>query len=202
MHLSPLLPNSVKRLTCLGALGGAAFLTGCSSLHDVHNRWCDPEPIAAQPFQEKVLPVVTPPPPPPPAASRYKIRLSADALFKFGGGRLSDMKPEGRQELDKLIEQFNNAYTRVDQILVVGHTDRLGSAAYNQRLSETRAQTVKQYLLDHEIRTPIEARGMGKTEPVTTDCKGMKANPALIQCLQPDRRVELEVTGIQKEIAR
>ena len=199
MHSFPLLPIGVKQLSGFAILGGVALLTGCSGLHDVHNRWCDPEPIVAQPILEKALPVVAPPPPP---SSRYKIRLSADALFKFDGGRLSDMKPEGRQALDKLIEQFNNAYTKVDQILVVGHTDRLGSVAYNQRLSDTRAQTVKQYLQDHGIKTPIEARGVGKAEPVTTECKGMKANPALIQCLQPDRRVELEVTGIQKEIAR
>jgi len=84
-------------------------------------------------------------------------------------------------------------------ITVEGHTDRLGSPAYNQKLSLQRAESVKSYLV-----TPggidaakISAVGKGESVPVTKpgECKGNKPSPKLIACLQPDRRVEVEVIG-------
>lgn len=185
-------------LPALSCLALAGLLTGCGNLQDVKHRWCDPEPVMAKAEPPSVAPL--PAPAPVVASARYKIRLQADALFQFNGARMSDLKPAGQQALAKLVSDLKNGYTQVDHILVVGHTDRLGKPAYNQRLSEQRAATVKQYLLDQGVQAPIDARGAGKTEPVTTDCKGIKASPALIQCLQPDRRVEVEVTGMRKDI--
>ena len=80
-----------------------------------------------------------------------------------------------------------------------GHTDRLGSDSYNQSLSARRAQAVKDYLVDPGAieSGKINATGKGETQPVTTpdQCKGNRPNARLIACLQPDRRVVIEVTG-------
>ena len=84
-------------------------------------------------------------------------------------------------------------------INVEGHTDRLGSEAYNQTLSLERADAVKAYLVSSG-RIPagkISAVGKGETMPVTVaaDCKGDRQSAQLVTCLQPDRRVEIEVIG-------
>lgn len=81
---------------------------------------------------------------------------------------------------------------------VVGHTDRLGTEPYNAALSQRRADTVRELLVREGLDgTKVTAVGRGEKEPVTKDCQGVKANPALVQCLQPDRRVEIEVVGEQ-----
>ena len=144
-----------------------------------------PPPVAAAPV------VVALPAPPP---ERRVVKLEADSLFTFDR---ADVKPEGRGALDRLVQDLNG--TRFDVITVEGHTDRLGSAAYNQRLSSQRAEAVKAYLvgMGKLDAGKISAVGKGESMPVTRaeDCKGQQANPKLIACLQPDRRVEVEVTG-------
>lgn len=97
--------------------------------------------------------------------------------------------------LDDLIHQMGAA--EFDTITVTGHTDRLGSSAYNQRLSERRAQTVKEYLVGQNVKAShIDVKGMGETQPVTASnaCAGKKS-AKVIACLQPDRRVDIEMTG-------
>ena len=81
--------------------------------------------------------------------------------------------------------------------VVLGYTDRIGSDAYNQQLSEKRAQSVVDYLVSKGIpASKISARGMGESNPVTGNtCDNVKARAALIDCLAPDRRVEIEVKG-------
>lgn len=89
--------------------------------------------------------------------------------------------------------------TSYDVISVEGHTDRLGTAAYNQKLSAERADSVKSYLVSSGgvDGTKISATAKGETQPVTQadECKGNKATAKLIACLQPDRRVVVEVMG-------
>ena len=121
-----------------------------------------------------------------------RVSLSADALFDFDK---STLKPAGRAELDKLASQLRSV--QYDSVQVTGHTDRLGSPAYNQKLSERRAQAVREYLVQAGVASSkIAARGAGEANPVTgNDCKGNKPTPSLIACLQPDRRVDVEVTG-------
>ena len=123
-----------------------------------------------------------------------RVSFSADSLFGFDQ---SIIKPEGRVALDNFVRQL--ADTRYDVVMVEGHTDRLGSAAYNQRLSLKRAETVKSYLVTTGGLSPAKVSSVGKglTEPVTKpeDCRGTRRNAKLIACLQPDRRVEVEVTG-------
>ena len=146
-----------------------------------------PEPVAVAPAPQPAAVI-----PPPPQAR--KVTFSADALFDFDK---STLKPAGRQALDKFAVDLRG--TRYDVITVTGYTDRIGSRAYNMALSARRADAVKTYLVDPAgiPAGKITTRGEGESGPVTKpgDCKGKKANKALINCLQPDRRVEVEVAG-------
>ena len=122
----------------------------------------------------------------------HKISFSGDALFAFDK---AELKPEGRAMLDDLVRKLSGA--SYDTITATGHTDRFGSDAYNQRLSERRASAVKDYLLSQNVKTNgINAEGKGETQPVTRadDCKGSKS-AKVIACLQPDRRVDVEMRG-------
>jgi OOP family OmpA-OmpF porin len=121
-----------------------------------------------------------------------KISFSGDALFAFDK---SVLKPEGRVLLDGLVKQLSGA--TYDNIQATGHTDRFGSSAYNQKLSERRANAVKDYLASKDVMASrIDAQGKGETQPVTKagDCKGAKS-AKVVACLQPDRRVDIEMTG-------
>jgi OOP family OmpA-OmpF porin len=81
-------------------------------------------------------------------------------------------------------------------VLVSGHTDRIGSDAYNQKLSERRADAVRDYLVSKGVaKNKIEAIGLGEKQPVTGTTCQQKNQKELITCLQPDRRVEVEVKG-------
>lgn len=166
-----------------------------------------PRPIAAAPayVAPAPAPVAAPPPPPPvvaqaPAApvvmpsARRRVSFEADSLFTFDK---SDVRPEGRSTLDKFVQELKGVEFEV--IAVEGHTDRLGSEAYNQALSARRAEAVKAYLVASGgwPAAKVAAVGKGESAPVTrpADCKGSKPSPTLIACLQPDRRVEVEVAG-------
>jgi OOP family OmpA-OmpF porin len=155
-----------------------------------------PEPVAAAPAPEPV--VVPPPPPPPPVVTPppapRKVTFSADSLFAFDK---ADVKPAGKQALDKFAAELRGVDFAV--ITVTGHTDRIGTHAYNMALSTRRAEAVKKYLVESAgiPAGKIAARGTDGSDPVTKpgDCKGKKATKKLIACLQPDRRVEVEVSG-------
>jgi outer membrane protein OmpA-like peptidoglycan-associated protein len=119
--------------------------------------------------------------------------LQSDALFAFDKSSLDSMLPAGKADLDKAIEHIKTHEGVVD-IAVVGHTDRIGSPAVNQRLSKARADTVRAYLIAHGLdETLIHARGVGSSEPIS-DCPDGAAR-AVIACLQPDRRVLITVHG-------
>ena len=163
-----------------------------------------PRPMAAQVYEAPPaappppppVGVVAPPPPPPPAppAPPRRVSFSADTLFSFDR---SELGPQGKVALDQFSHEL--AGMRFDAVKVEGHTDRLGSQAYNQKLSVRRAEAVKSYLVSAGgvDAARISAVGMGESQPVTqaADCRGAKASPKLIACLQPDRRVDVEVTG-------
>ncbi|MEO8101279.1 MAG: outer membrane beta-barrel protein [Betaproteobacteria bacterium] len=147
-----------------------------------------PDPVIAAPPAPPIPPPVAVPPP------RQKVTFSADALFDFDKAII---KPAGKQALDKFATDLRG--TSFEVISVTGHTDRIGSRAYNLTLSTHRAEAVKSYLVNPAgiAAGKIVARGADESEPVTKpgDCKGNKATRALIACLQPDRRVDVEVTG-------
>jgi OOP family OmpA-OmpF porin len=150
--------------------------------------------------EHEVVYVATPAPPAPPAEIIFvtKMVFSADsdanALFTFGKTAL---KPTGKRALDKFAAGLQGAHYKV--ITVTGNTDRIGSEAFNMRLSLKRADVVKDYLVQSAAipADKISARGAGKSNPLTKpgECKGNKATKKLVACLAPDRRVEVEVTG-------
>jgi OOP family OmpA-OmpF porin len=140
--------------------------------------------------------VLAPPPPAPAPAPPPPRRVSfaADTLFAFDR---ADLGPQGKVALDQFAHELGGM--QFDRIAVEGHTDRLGSQAYNQKLSTRRAEAVKAYLVEPAgvDAARISAVGKSESEPVTKaqDCPGSKASAKLIACLQPDRRVDVEVTG-------
>jgi OOP family OmpA-OmpF porin len=125
-----------------------------------------------------------------------KITLAADALFDFNKAVL---RAEGKAKLDEIAARGKQINLEV--IIAVGHTDRIGKDAYNQKLSERRAAAVKQYLVGKGIAADrVYTEGKGKTQPVTGDsCRDLGAesgrNKKLVECLQPDRRVDIELIG-------
>ncbi|MGC4394543.1 OmpA family protein [Hydrogenophaga sp. T2] len=140
-------------------------------------------------------PVLAPPEPaptPPPAPQRT--RFAAETLFGFGAAAL---RPEGKTALDDFGRELKG--TAYESVRVIGHTDRMGSNDHNQALSSRRAERVKSYLVDGLGLDParVGARGMGERQPVTASgaCPDALARAQRIACLQPDRRVEVDVTG-------
>jgi OOP family OmpA-OmpF porin len=124
-----------------------------------------------------------------------KVSLSADVLFDFGK---TELKPEGQQKLDELAGRISGA--NLEAVVATGHADRIGKDDSNQKLSEARATAVKDYLQGKVATQNIEVAGKGEAEPVTgAACERMgpeqRNNRKLVQCLQPDRRVEIEVFG-------
>jgi len=124
-----------------------------------------------------------------------KVTVAADALFDFNK---SNLRPEGKKKLDDVIAKTGKLNLEV--VVAVGHADRIGSAAYNQKLSEKRAAAVKAYMVSKGVpANRIYTEGKGSKQPVTKpgQCKGPKS-AKVIQCLQPDRRVDIEIIGTSK----
>ena len=154
---------------------------------------CDPDLV-----KKEAAPAPKPAAPPaPPAAAApkpaaEKVTLAADTLFDFDKAVLL---PAGKAKLDELATKIKDL--KLEVIIAVGHADRFGSDKYNQKLSEKRAESVKAYLVSKGIEpNRVYTEGKGKKQPVTKagQCKGAKSKK-VIECLQPDRRVEIEVIG-------
>ena len=125
-----------------------------------------------------------------------KLTLNTDVLFPFNS---AELLPGGEQKLDQLAQDAQGA--NVDQIMLTGHADRIGSEDYNQQLSEERAQAVADYLAQKGVDSgKVQVEGKGKSEPLTgNECSRLgpenNRNQKLIACLQPDRRVDAELLG-------
>jgi len=134
-----------------------------------------------------------------PVIETKRFALKSDVLFNFGKDTL---KPEGQQALNELYGQLKDLHPTGGTLAVIGYTDHIGSEAYNQKLSERRAHSVVNYLVSKGIPSDkISARGLGKADPVTgNSCDKVSPRKALIECLSPDRRVEIEVTGTREII--
>ena len=171
--------NQITKTLLLTAL--AAGLSSQAAARDVHHRWCAEEAPVTQP-------VVASP-------QVERINLSADALFRFNQSGAADMLPEGKATLDRLAENLVSRQAHIDSITLTGHTDRLGSEQYNYNLGLRRAQTVKDYLQGKGVQAPISVASAGESQPVTTACTGTRATAALKACLQPDRRVTVDISG-------
>ena len=172
------------------ALAGQ-FPVGCECDKDLMPK-AKCEPAAASKPAEPAKPAA-PAATPKPAAQ--KITLAADTLFDFDKATL---KPEGKAKLDDLAGKIKGI--KLEVIIAVGHADRFGTDKYNQVLSEKRAEAVKAYLVGKGIEpNRVYTEGKGKKQPVTKpdQCKGAKSKK-VIECLQPDRRVEIEVIGTKQ----
>ena len=155
------------------------------------SRAAAPEPIAVT-----AAPMLPPAAAAPPSSLRAltKVTFSADSLFDFGQ---ATVRPAGKQSLDKFAADLKGAEFEV--VTVTGHTDRIGSHEDNKKLSIRRAEAVKTYLVDPAgiPAGKIAAKGVEESDPLTKpgECKGEKVTRKLIECLQPDRRVDVEVFG-------
>jgi OOP family OmpA-OmpF porin len=152
-------------------------------------RVAEPEPVVVA-----AAPVVVAPPPPVHRKVVFAADSSAGSLFDFNK---AVVKPDGKAAIDKFTSDLKGADFAV--ITVTGHTDRIGSHAYNMKLSQQRADAVKAYMVESAgiPADKIEATGVDGSDPVTKpgECKGKKVTPALKACLAPDRRVEVEVSA-------
>lgn len=162
-----------KTMALVGAL--ATALSHSVQARDVIHRWCPPD---------EVVPVKA-------------VSISADALFYFDKSSTADMLPEGKAKLDELVKSLNNDFVHVDHIAITGHTDRLGTEAYNLALGQARAETVKNYLQQRGVNISMTANSLGESQPVVY-CEGEKPTAGLKACLQPNRRVAIEIKGHEK----
>lgn len=122
-----------------------------------------------------------------------KYNFSSEALFAFNKSGIEYIVLGGKHKLDKLIAD-TNTWQQVEAIEVHGYADELGSPAYNQTLSEARANTVRDYLKLNGAKANIIAIGYGATDSVSA-CSIKQPREKRIECLQADRRVELVVRG-------
>lgn len=143
----------------------------------------------------------TPQPSEPPRIPLPQVRrivLYTDTLFDFDK---ADIKPESGNKgkgWKAVVPEIRQLFSKVDSVRVFGHTDRIGSDNHNDPLSWRRAKAVSEALRTEGLTEVVmEVYGMGKREP-KVECQGQSVTPALIQCLQPSRRVEIEVTGWPK----
>jgi OOP family OmpA-OmpF porin len=109
------------------------------------------------------------------------------------------VSPQAKELIDREVIAKLGGFREITMVLVNGHTDRIGTQQYNQRLSEKRAEAVKTYLVSKGVPADkIQATGYGKTSPVKFGCDDKLKRKQLIECLAPNRRVVIEVTGIAK----
>ena len=123
---------------------------------------------------------------PAPSSVRQSVVIQADALFDFDK---SVLRPDGKKSIDDALAKIQG--TDVEMVIATGHTDSIGSDQYNQRLSERRAQAVKDYLVSKGIpASKITTIGKGESQPVATN-KTKEGR-------QKNRRVDIEFKGVRR----
>ena len=150
---------------------------------------CDKDILSAEACGKTAAAPVT-------APTTAKVTLSADMLFGFDSVNLS---AAGQVLLDQLVSRM--AGMDLEVVLATGYADRLGSEAYNQKISLARAESVRDYLgMKGVDTTRIQTEGRGTADPVV-DCPNpskagdIKTKADLIDCLAPNRRAVIEVIG-------
>lgn len=156
-----------------------------------------PVPLPAPPSPERT---VAPPPPPPPAPAPAAAPRRCDAAVTFQNEEVfafmkSKLTQAAKARLDRDVVAKLATCASVEAVVIEGHTDRMGSHKYNQKLSERRAENVKSYLVGKGTdRDKIETLGMGKTVPAKF-CADIKKRAELIACLAPNRRAIVSIKG-------
>jgi len=169
---------------------------------------CDPDLVKKPPPPAAIpAPVAAPapkpaaPPPPAPAAAKpcdFTVTLASDQTFGFNKAALTG---PAKAKLDSDLVGKLGSCAQIRLIVVTGHTDRLGSAEYNQKLSEKRAKAVTEYLFGKGVSASLfDTMGAGKTQAATgvPKCDDKLPRAKLIACLAPHRRVVIEVKGTAK----
>ncbi|PBI80448.1 hypothetical protein A9993_12225 [Rahnella victoriana] len=130
------------------------------------------------------------------AAEPQRFNLKSDVMFGFNSAKLS---PQGKDAVAELYNRPEIQASKGKMTTVIGYSDRLGSAAYNQELSAQRAQAVADELVRLGMPAAnMQADGRGSNNPVTgNSCDSVTARNDLINCLAPDRRVVIEIDGQQ-----
>jgi OOP family OmpA-OmpF porin len=181
------------RIRLLAAASIAALLTACATQEA-------PAPAPAPAPTPAPAPAATPAPAPAPVAKPAPeapkkpavVNIASRELFDFNKSTLT---PEARALLDKEVIARLKDLGTIRYINVNGHADRLGTPQYNQKLSEKRADSVRAYLVSKGVDAKsVETFGFGKTLPVKA-CPDQKQRKDLIECLGPNRRVEVEIQG-------
>jgi len=173
----------------------ALSLSGCAS-YDTASSGIPGQQAAGTSDAPQPVAAPAPRPAPAPAAAAPKkpaiVNIASTELFDFNKATLS---PQARDLLDREVLGKLRDLSSIRYVNVNGHADRLGSAGYNQRLSERRANAVKAYLVSKGASADsIETFGFGKTLP-SKSCPDQKDRNALIECLAPNRRVVVEIQG-------
>jgi len=138
------------------------------------------EPAPAEPVQQVQA-----------APTSISVDFEAEPLFNFDK---ANVRADQRKLLDDFVAGLQDV--EYDEIVVVGHADRIGSEAYNQKLSERRANAVRAYLIRQGVpAAKVRAEGRGESESVVGDNCSAERGKSLIACLQPDRRVDVSVSG-------
>jgi len=149
-----------------------------------------PPPVAAAAVAAPVMVPLLPPP----EKAITRIAISVDSDFDFDKDQLN---ASGKKVVDDFIKDLRGM--KYDHIIVRGNTDRIGTEAYNQKLSVRRAETVRDYLIvvGGIAAVKLDTSGVGESQPDTKsgECNNMKDRKALVKCLAPDRRVDIEVHG-------
>lgn len=158
--------------------------------------------VVYHPFRGETAAPVTPPPViahpvvKEPVTQEKTFELALDVLFTFGKAAL---KTEGKVALDELYQKLVSENPTDGNALIVGYTDRIGSAKVNQRLSEQRAQSVADYLIFKGLpSSKVAIEGRGSADSITGEnCEASSSKQELISCLSPDRRVEVKVVAVK-----
>lgn len=148
---------------------------------------CDPEIVAKRDAVEVAAVEVVM------VTKEKPVRLAADALFAFDS---ADLTANGEAVLGDLVAKLTAETLQQRKLLIRGYSDRIGDDAYNLALSERRATAVRDYFVSQGVVPSfIETRGFGKANPVV-DCSD-KHGAALIECLAPNRRTEIEFSAME-----
>lgn len=129
------------------------------------------------------------------APLKRRHNFSAELLFRFGGYRVEDLTSQGHAEIVKLARVIKDHSRQLQSVLVQGHTDPMGPAASNLRISQERAETVRKILLNSGLPArKVQAEGRGSKELLVTDCKPKSISRQDHRaCNAPNRRVEILV---------
>lgn len=123
------------------------------------------------------------------------ITLESDTLFAFGRADFQSLKSEGQNQLSAIASKLLNT-PNIGKIVISGHADQLGDSQSNLQVSKQRAQTIRTYLVGKGVPAElVVAQGEGSRKPLV-NCDMQQARAQLIKCLEPNRRVEIEVRGL------